>query len=359
MRQILDRYFFNEFLKYFTGALTLLVGVAMISKVMERLNVFLEYHGPVWEIFHYLSLLLPYFITIVGAPALMFAISFNVAYFAHNKELIVAMAAGRSFNRIMLPIFIFTFVFSVGFFYFNELVSYPNYYKSFFKLQELRGIANYGKIAHRFDYHARIGDNFIHAGKFEPKGNMVVFFHMLERKNNRISGIIESQFAIIIPNQWILINGKETTFDENGNFVKTERFRAQHLPMKEGPEAFGRLRQDFEEMNVYDIQREIQNKKTLGINYREHEVELYWHYSFPFVCFFIVFIASYFGSKVKKGAMSSSIGISTAFTLIYYMIMFFGKSLAVRGILSPQVGAWLANILFTILSLFLFYRNRQ
>lgn len=359
MKQILDRYFFFEFLKYFMGAMVLLVGVSVISKTMERLPVFLEYKGPFIDILYYFYLIIPSFITIVGAPALMFAISFTVAYYAHNKELTVIMTSGRSFNRIMSPILIFTLLFSVGFFYFNEYISYPNYYKSFFKYQELRGIYNYGKTGDRFDHHVRVGDYYIHSGHFVSKYNMIHNFHAIEKREDNIKRIIEGRYAVIIPGNWVIIKGKETLFDDKGNFVKTAPFDSIRFELDEDSSILGRIRQDFDEMNIVDIKERLQVRKDLGLNYREFEVELHWHYSFPFVCFFIVFIASIFGYKVKRGAMSSSIGISTIFTLVYYLIMFFGKSFAVRGVLPPWVGAWLANIIFSLFSIYLLIRNKQ
>jgi lipopolysaccharide export LptBFGC system permease protein LptF len=64
------------------------------------------------------------------------------------------------------------------------------------------------------------------------------------------------------------------------------------------------------------------------------------------------------GSQAKKGAMSLSIAISTSITLIYYLLMYVGKSLAVNETFHPVFGAWFANIIFTLLSIYLYRRFR-
>ena len=67
---------------------------------------------------------------------------------------------------------------------------------------------------------------------------------------------------------------------------------------------------------------------------------------YPFVCFFVVFLGGMIGSYLKKGAMAQSLGIAVVLSAIYYLIMFFGKSIGNSGGLHPFVAGWLANIVF-------------
>ncbi|MES0489612.1 MAG: LptF/LptG family permease [Leptospirales bacterium] len=363
MKQILDRYFFTEFLKYFLGALILLTGVSLISKTMERLQIILEYSGPALDTMLYLLLNIPYFISIVGAPALMFSVAFTIAMFSRNKELSVVLAAGRSFLRTLAPISIFTLFFSVGLFFFNEFIAYPSYYESMNQLQVLKENTEFTREMGRVNFHGKLDNIFYNAGLYEIENNLIHKAHMVEMDEaGNVKKIIKSDYAIPIEGHWILINGsiKEFLYSKNKKegAEKISDFEMINIDFRAGPEFFRKIRQSFDEMNIINISEELEARKLRGANYREYQVELYWHYSFPFVCFFIVFIGGILGAQVKKGAMSMSIGISTGLTIGYYLVMFFGKSLANNGTLHPLFGAWLANIVFGTITVVILWRYR-
>ena len=197
---IIDRYIFKEFLKYFLGALMLLTGVALIAKVMERLPIFLEYSGPPKEILFYILLNIPYFLSIVGAPALMFSVAFVVAMFSRSRELSVLMAAGRSLFRIMVPITSFTLFFSVGLFFFNEYIAYPSYYESMNRLQILKEKVNYTRKDGRINFHGRAGNVYYHAGFYHVENNTITSAHITEMDEHaKLKRIVQAELAIPNP----------------------------------------------------------------------------------------------------------------------------------------------------------------
>ncbi|MDH4199928.1 MAG: LptF/LptG family permease [Spirochaetia bacterium] len=359
---ILDRYIFSEFFKYFTGALLLLCGVGILSKIMERLSTLLAYTGPFMNVLLYIYLTIPYIITIVGPTALMFAISFTIANFSKKKELAVIMTSGRSFRRIISPVIVFAFIYSVFSFFLTEYVSYPWFLRSFDHLYDVIVQKNpSGKAfrsSTRSNYHAKINNYFLYIGRYDEKFNFVTSINVVEVSKSAPVSILESDYAIVIPNMWILLSGSETRFNPDHSFRDQKDFKMKTLNIPEGQNFLTTHSSTFEEKSVFQLEAEIKDRKTHGQNYRKHLVELYWHYSIPFVSLFIVMIAGIMGSQVKKGTMSLSISISTLITLVYYLLMYIGKSLAVNGVFHPIFGAWFANIAFTVVSIYLFTKYR-
>lgn len=358
MKNILDQYFFKEFVKYFIGSLTLLAGVALISKTMERLPVLINSKAPLIEILLYLAYHVPYFFMIVGAPSLMFAVAFNISVFTKNKELVVVLAAGRSFNRIIAPILSFSLLLSLAFFFFSEYIAYPLMLKSTYQYEYIQGKERYDLYGNRYNYNIKIANLYLHAGKFTADNNLVTNFHAMNTKNGIVRKIYESKYAIIHKGKWILLDGTLTTFNKNGEYTGINHFPHLFLSRQEGPEIMRTFRLPLDLMSYLDLKMIIEKKKRIKEDYLQYEVELQWHYSFPLICFVVVFIAASLGAHVKKGAMSASIGIATTATLGYYVIMFLGKSLATTGLLSPFLGAWLANIVFFIISIFILFKQR-
>jgi lipopolysaccharide export system permease protein len=356
--KLLDKYIFNEFFRVFIGAVLLLTGIGLISKIMERLKTLIAYEGPFADILHYLWLNLPYIVTIVGPTALMFSISYTIANFSRKKELAVIMTSGRSFRRILSPVIIFAFVYSIGSFFLTEYISYPWVLKSYDHLNDVLKNKSSSRTSTRSNYHARIHDKFIYIGRYYEEYNLISSINIIEYKNNFPESIIDAKFALVIPNNWIIINGTKTVFDADHNFIEQRNFSTLRQAIPEGKDFLTTHAHTFEEMSIFQVYKELMERKNHGRKYRKHLVEYYWHYSLPFVSLFIVLIAGILGSQVKKGAMSLSISVSTMTTLVYYLLMYIGKSLAVSGALTPFIGAWFANIVFTILSIFLFSKYR-
>jgi len=358
MIKLLDRYIFSEFLKYFSGSLILLTGIGIISKIMERLSVLIDYNGPFIEIIKFIYLNIPYIITIVGPTSLMFAISFTISNFSKKKELAVIMCSGRSFQRILSPIILFAFMYSIFSFFLTEYVSYPWFLKSFDHYYEVLIHQNFSRKSTRSNYHARINNNYIYIGNYNSDFNLITSINIVEIKNLNPAFIIKAKYAIVIPKRWILIEGTITEFNSDHSFKSQDSFKSRFINIAEGRNFLITHATTFEEKSIFQLYKEITDKKNHGENYRKHLVELYWHYSVPFVSLFIVMIAGIMGSQVKKGAMSLSIAISTGITLVYYLLMYVGKSLAVNETFHPIFGAWFANIIFTLLSIYLYRKFR-
>jgi lipopolysaccharide export system permease protein len=258
----------------------------------------------------------------------------------------------------MMPIYLFTVFFSSGLFFFNEYIAYPAYYQSMNQFFILKWNEEIKRVEVQKNFHCRSDNRYYHIG-FHDKGNITNLHLTITDDHNTVQEIIIAKTAFIRPGAWELHEGSISYFTTEGKFDQVEYFANNIVNIPDDSEIFNFYKQNFEEMNIFQIKSQIEIRKKRGEDIREYLVELYWHYSFPFVCFFITLIGGILGSRVKKGAMSASIAISTVVTMVYYIIMFFGKSIAVKGILPPMIGAWLANIVFTISSIFILIRYRQ
>lgn len=88
-----------------------------------------------------------------------------------------------------------------------------------------------------------------------------------------------------------------------------------------------------------------------------YEVEIYKKYSIPFACVVFVLIGAPLGYRVRKGGFGIAAGLSLLFFLIYWASLIGGEKLADRGMMSPLIGMWLANIVFSIFGLYLMFKS--
>lgn len=85
----------------------------------------------------------------------------------------------------------------------------------------------------------------------------------------------------------------------------------------------------------------------------KYEVEIYKKYAIPAACFVFILIGAPLGIMVRKGGFGVAASISLFFFLLYWAFLIGGEKLSERGIISPFMGMWSANILLFVAGLLL------
>ena len=92
---------------------------------------------------------------------------------------------------------------------------------------------------------------------------------------------------------------------------------------------------------------------------RSHKVEIHKKFALPFVCWIFVFLGLPLGVSTKKGGRTSGFTLSLIIILVYYVCITAGEKFALEGRISPFLGMWGANILLSVLGLYLFRKTSQ
>ena len=354
---MLDRYLLKEFIKYFFGALLLFSGVGMISKVVESLKYIHNYTGSSIIIFEYYMYSLPLIISIVIAPSFLFAICYVVSDMIQNKEFVTICTSGRSQKRIFLPIVIFSLLFSVLFFYFNQFVAYPSNLRAYEKSNNLKGLPLDAQSWRSvYDFHSKYKNYYFYMSTYLPKEKKALNVYVALVDNDQLlKKIIEAEEAYIDAREWLLKKAMVISF-ENGSFKNLKRYDAKKemIPV-DGP-YFQIFYLHKEVMNIFQLVEFIDLKKKRGQNAALYISEYYWHFGFPFICFFFILIGSIVALKIPKGSLATSLAISILCSIIYFLLMFYGRALGQAGILPPFIAGSLANFTVGLASLYCWFR---
>ena len=89
---------------------------------------------------------------------------------------------------------------------------------------------------------------------------------------------------------------------------------------------------------------------------RKYEVEIWKKYSIPFACFVFVFVGVPLGIRTKGGNFGISAAISLGFYIIYWACLIAGEKLADKGIISPLLGMFFADIVILAVGILLSLR---
>ncbi len=106
----------------------------------------------------------------------------------------------------------------------------------------------------------------------------------------------------------------------------------------------------------------ISNMKRVEWSNREiekYEVEIYKKYAIPAACIVFMLIGAPLGIMVKKGGFGVAASISLFFFLVYWAFLIGGEKLAERGVFSPVIGMWAANIVLGVIGIILLIRTNR
>jgi lipopolysaccharide export system permease protein len=111
------------------------------------------------------------------------------------------------------------------------------------------------------------------------------------------------------------------------------------------------------------IQGMIESEKSL-IAYNEihidrYMVEVHKKYALPAACFVFVIVGAPLGMMARRGNFGVAASLSFGFFLFYWACLIGGEKLADRGLLTPFLGMWCANIFLTILGIYLTIRSAR
>jgi lipopolysaccharide export system permease protein len=107
----------------------------------------------------------------------------------------------------------------------------------------------------------------------------------------------------------------------------------------------------------------IQSEKSAiaynGTHIDQYMVEVHKKYALPAACIVFVIVAAPLGMMARKGNFGVAATFSLAFFLFYWACLIGGEKLADRGLLTPFLGMWNANIFLSILGIFLTVRSAR
>jgi LPS export ABC transporter permease LptG len=95
------------------------------------------------------------------------------------------------------------------------------------------------------------------------------------------------------------------------------------------------------------------------VSARWYLIEYHRRFALPTACLVLALVGIPLGLSSKKSGKSGGFVLTILLVFVYYTISLIGVSLARQGKVSPWFGAWLADLVFLALALFLLYRAER
>ena len=119
----IDKYIIKKFLGTYVLSILLIISIAVVFDISEKLDNFFEHKAPIEAIiFDYYLNFIPYFATLFSPLFVFIAVIFFTSKMAADTEIIAILSSGVSFRRMMLPYAISATIIAVFTFYINSYV---------------------------------------------------------------------------------------------------------------------------------------------------------------------------------------------------------------------------------------------
>lgn len=355
--KLLERFLFFNFIKILVGSLLFFSIITLFVEFVSYVEELLK-KDVFWLGAQYHAMRIPITMYTIFPITVMFSSVYVLGDMVKHKEIISVYNAGVSTLDFIKKLIVFVFILSIGFIFFREYIAAPlaqdaDEIKQTWRRRVERRTKNYNVTVfgqRRLLHTAKMYD------MTEKKLYSVV---MIKRgENNEVLQRLTAKTAHwnSETEDWTFNEGYFTMFDESGEVEKVTGFKATNYPMEELPYYFDVEEQDFTLMTIRENYRHLQKMRSINGSIAESETELHFKMSTAVISFILVILAAVFARFSTQSVLVVSFALVIAFTLVFYIFIFIGTSAAKAGFVPPVVGAWAANVFFTLLSVFLFYR---
>ena len=365
MLKILDRYIIRKFLTTFFFMLGIIMLLAMVFDVAERLSEFISNQAPLKAIiFDYYFNFLLYYGNTFSSMIVFISVIWFTAKMAQEAEIIPMLNSGRPFTRILRPYMIAATILMLMSLVLNHFVLPRanrvrlDFEESFYRDRLL--VEN---------YHAEFpGNELVHYASYNSHENIINDF-VIEKydRHNRLLHFLKARTATVAPDSsnWHLADVFERVISFNDTLPFKDQVVNQKMDLIEKHNKDTILPYKIEDMAIRDniaeamtyteLKAFIKKEREKGnANTPSFEIELYQRTSYPCATYVLTLIGVRVSSRKKRGGIGVNIAIGLLFVFIYIFAMKVTTVAATTVGFPPVVAVWLPNIIFGVLAIFMY-----
>ncbi|MBO7119239.1 MAG: LptF/LptG family permease [Bacteroidaceae bacterium] len=356
----IDRYIIAKFLGTYFFSIVLIISIGVVFDFNENIDRFTESQAP-WRaiVMDYYLNFIPYYANLFSALFVFISVIFFTTKLADHSEIIAMISAGISRARLLVPYMISAAIIAAMTFYLGAEViprssvkrlAFENAYKKRVKnptyADKVQLQVDTGVIAYmeHFDGVSKTGIHFS-LDKFE---NKKLVSHL--SANTAVYDTLSD-----VRYQWHL---RDVTIRElRGMREKITHYNLVDSVIRMEPRDFLFIRNQQETMTNAELKDYIEKQRNRGSgNLSIFEVEYHKRFASPFAAFILSTIGMSLSSRKRKGGMGFSLGIGIALSATYILLQGISATFSTNAGMHPALAAWIPNILYSIIAIWLYKR---
>lgn len=366
-----DRHLLREWLQILGLVLAATCGLLVVQVLYDDFRSLRELGARGWVLWEYLGVTLPSFLALVLPMALLISLLYTLGTLHRANELTAMRAAGIGFGRMMAPIWV-AGIFCCGLSWWLSTSIVP------WSVERSRELKEELQFRHDSKLLAADRTGAAYSVGFDnQREHRMWFFNRYSRFTRHAYGVSVSEFdprrretARVVAseawfdaarNGWAFKNGRSLRFDpETGELLAdqpfTEKFAATY---HEKPDLMLLIDRRPIDLSLHELRELIDyltsEHSPKAVDYAVRYYGLIADTLKPLIVIAIAIPFAVTGVRVNPAVgVSKSIGLF----FLYYVLANFASSLATKGILEPDLAAWVPNIGLAALAVWFFARLR-
>lgn len=344
----------KKFLGTFFFAIALIVLIAIVFDLTEKIDDFIDKKAPLNEIIleYYLNFI-PYFANLFSPLFIFIAVIFFTSKMTYNTEIIAILSSGVSFKRMMLPYFYSALILAVlTFVLYNFVIPPANKVRLEFMDRYVRNsYRNYD-----VNIHKQIAPGtFIYMESYNASSNIGYKFSLESFDDEQLKSKLMCDYVRwdTIINKWQAFNYYIRDIDSTGDRLSYGRSIDTTLAIF--PEDFEQRDDVVEKMNYFELNDFIEEQKLQGADtIVSYLIEKYRRIANPFSTFILTLIGVTLSIRKSKGGIGLHIGFGLLLSFSYILFMQISTQYAINGGASPLLAVWIPNMIYSVIGIALY-----
>jgi lipopolysaccharide export system permease protein len=359
--RILRNYILKEISWPLLSSLGVFTFVLLVGNMFKLADLMVNKGVEITDIIRLFFYMIPYMLSYTIPMAILTATMICFGRLASDNEVIAMKASGISLYKIGLPVIVLAFIISLASVYLNDRILPASHFASY-KL--IKGVALKNPSA------------YLESGTFIKnfKGYIVRIDNI---EGNELEGILIYQLQDDGPTRTIIAENGRFITHQNKNFITLRLSNGSvDEPNPKQPSMFYKLNfktydmtldldkdislDDIDKkpksMTIKELKEDIARLRAAGgpagharKNISDRTVEIHRKIAMAFSSFVFVLTGLPLAINTKKREKSVGFAISLIMLTFYYLLLFGGMALSLRGIIPPIIGVWVANLVYFIM----------
>ena len=356
----LDRYILGKFLGTFFFIVTMILAIAIVFDVSEKIDDFIKKEAPLDAIIlqYYSNFVITYGITFSSLLTFLAVIIFT-SKMASDMEIVAILNSGISYKRFLYPYFWGALCIASITFVANNWIL-PSSNKTFLDFEE-KYIRNEKSKVYKHIHRQIKPGHYIYFRSYNDNDLRGYNFTYETFDDYQLSSKFYADALTwdTLRNQWMANEYTERIISPNGKET-ISKGKKKLTEFDFYPEELYYVKESVKTMNYGELNEFIRLEKIRGAeNIKFYEIEKHQRSSYPFSTFILTLIAVSIASRKSRGGIAINIAAAIMLVMVYMLFMKVSVTFSTNGELAPFVACWIPNFLYAILAIYLYKKAQK
>jgi lipopolysaccharide export system permease protein len=357
---LISRHILREFFTLVLGVLIGILIVYLCVEFLQKADKLIKFHASFSQVSRFFLYNIPSMISMSLPMATLIAGLIALGNLSRHNEIIAMRASGVSLGRIIAPLLAGGLAISAFGFINNEFIM-PVYSS---RADYIRNVEIEKKQQTVMFQQQKLwlrgpDDSIANIELVSPSRTEMIGLNIYKlNRDFSVRERIKAGSLVWENGAWRLRNSR--TYIQEGDAIRSHSSDGEVFNIVDSPNDLGMIVKDANEMSFSEMRDYVKRLKTSGYNATQYEVDLYTKIAFPVSSLLMVLISIPFSiHKVRSGGAGKGFAFAVLIAFIYWTLMSVGTSLGKSGTIPPYFAAWLANIIFGLISLVVLVRLQR